>query len=212
MIDRLYVNGVDIQKKFGFWLKWKSIDFPTLKTNYQPIAGADSVLDLTETDGRVYYNQRKISLDMVHPEKAYKQDINGIVSLHGDNCKIAFASDPDHYYIGRIVIDNYDTRERKLSMHADVFPYRFENHKTIYSVTNATKTIVLLNDTMPVTPEVTIEQGCVASLSWKTYTKSISGGGTYYIDGLDLSKKESLPISITATGGTCTISYRKGRL
>lgn len=209
MIDRLYINGIDVQERFGFWLRWRNISMPTIKSNYKSIAGADAAVDLTEANGRVFYNQRTIELSMMHPERDYHDDLDGLSALHGDKLKISFASDPTRYFIGRLIVGAYDSKTRKLSMSGDVFPYRFEKLETVYTVKNS-RTIMLVNDAMPVTPKVEVTG--TATLAWKEYTQAL-GEGTYYIDGLELGKHEVLPVEVTlGSDSSVKISYRKGRI
>lgn len=210
MIDKLFINGIDIQDRFGFFLEWKFVSAPTFKANYQTIAGADSVLDLTKANGRIYYNQRTVQLNMVHPADEYQNDLDAMLVFHGEECRISFASDPDHYFTGRIVVGSYDTRTHKLSMSALVFPYRFETAVTTYTV-KWNRIITLVNDAMPVTPMVDVVGGS-ATIAWKTYSKALSEG-SYYIDELYLDKKESVELNVTlGTASSVKISFRRGRL
>lgn len=210
MIDKLYINGIDIQEEYGFFLGWKIISMPTIKTNYQTIAGADSVIDLTKANGRVFYNQRTIQLNMIHPSDSYQEDLDALMAFHGETCKISFESDAAHYFSGMIVVNSYDTKTHKLSMTASVYPYRFEKALTEFTVKN-NRTIVISNDTMPVVPKVDVVGGTV-TLAWKNYSKSLSAG-SYYIDELYIDKKGSVSISATfGTADSVKISFRKGCL
>lgn len=210
MIDKLFINGVNIQEQYGFFLEWKFISAPTFKANYQSIAGADSVINLTKANGRVFYNQRSVKLNMVHPNDEYQSDLDAIFMLHGEDCQISFLSDPNHYYSGEISVDGYDTKTHKLTMSALVYPYRFANSLTNI-VFNSTGSADLENDSMPVTPKVQVIGGS-ATIAWKTYSKSLSAG-TYYIDELYLDKNETVTLNVTlGTASSVKVSFRKGRL
>lgn len=210
MIDRLYINEIDTQDDLGFYLEWRTISNPEVKTVFKSIAGADGALDLTRANGRAFYEQREMSLSIVRASDEYRHDLDVLKSYHGDECKISFAEDPEWYYVGTLSVGDYETRTHKLAMSAIVYPFKMAKIETVYTV-KSSKTIVLSNDVMPVIPKVEIIGG-TATLEWKTYTKNLSEG-TYYIDGLELSKNETLPITITlGTASAVKISYRKGRL
>lgn len=210
MIDRLLLNGIDVQEQFGFYLKWKVIQLAQKKGFYQDIPGADGQLDYTEANGRVYFENRAIPIGMVHPELDYRNDLDSLLSFHGEKCKISFASDPSHYFVGRFDVGEYDTESHELEATATVFPYRFETNETVYTISHD-KTIRLVNDIMTVTPLVEVTGGPV-SLAWGSYTKTLSAG-SYYIDNLILGKLEMLDLTVSfQDSGSVRISYRKGRL
>jgi hypothetical protein len=210
MIDRLYINDIDVQDRLGFWLEWKIINYPTVKTNYQSIAGADSVIDLTEANGQVYYNQRSVKIGLIHPEKEYQNDLDSIIALHGDVCRVSFASDPTHYFVCRLIAEQYSVKDHKLNLTGDAYPYRFEKQQTVYTV-KSPSSITLLNDAMPVVPKIEVI-GESATIQWLTYTKVLSSG-VYYVDELKLGKKEALTLNVSpANASTVKITYRKGRI
>ena len=209
MIDRLYINDIDVQNKHGFWLEWKKISAPSVKKSYQDIKGADGQLDFTEADGRVLYDMRTLTVNMVHPEKDYANDLDEIMSHHGERCYLSFESDPDHYYTGRLNLSTYDVKKRKLTASALVYPYRLEWQETIVKAMQD-MTVKLYNDAMPVSPKVDVV-GSV-TIKWRTYQKSLTTG-SYYIDEFLLGKNEMLPVQVTfLTAGSVSFTYRKGRL
>lgn len=209
MIDKLYINGVDIEENFGFFLKWRTISFPVAKTEYVDIPGADSSVDLTEANGRVFYEMRYIDLGMVHPKDEYILDVDSLSRYNGEKVTISFESDAARYFSGRLHIEQYNKRDHDLVMRAEVYPYKFNKEETVYTV-KRDKSIVLVNDVMPVTPKIEVTGS--ATLAWKTYTQMLSDG-TYYVDGLRLGKFENLILGITlGENSSVRISYRKGRL
>lgn len=208
MIDKLYINGNNIEN-LGFFLKWRTISLPVPKTDRVDIPGSDSSLDLTEANGRVFYELREIDLGMIHPNDDYILDFDSLCKYHGENVSISFESDPTRYFHGRLFVDKYNKRDHELVMRAEVYPFRFDKQETVYTV-KTNKSIMLVNDTMPVTPKIEVIGS--ASLSWKTYTKALSAG-TYYIDNLSLSKHESLELAVSlGENSSVRVSYRKGRL
>lgn len=210
MIDRLILNGIDVQERFGFFLKWKVIQMPAKKGFYQEIPGADGRLDFTESNGRVFYDDRIIPIGFIHPGNDYQNDLDMLSSFHGEDCRISFASDPSHYFVGRFDIKEYDTKSHEIEATATVFPYRFETNETVYTI-NSDKTIRLVNDIMTVTPRVEVTGGPV-TLEWGSYTKTLSAG-SYYIDNFVLGKLETLELTVSfQSPGSVKIVYRKGRL
>lgn len=210
MIDKLYINNIDVQENLGFFLEWKIISNPEIKTVFQSISGADGAIDLTRANGRAFYEQREMSLNVIHASSEYQHDLDVIKSLHGDECKMSFASDPEWYYVGTLAIGEYETKTHKLAMSAIVYPFKLAKIETAYTI-KSSRTINVVNDIMPVAPKVDVIGG-TATLAWKTYTKNLSEG-SYYIDELVLAKNETVAITVTlGTASAVKISYRKGRL
>lgn len=213
-IDKLYINGVDIQEEYGCWLKWRTLSTPSPKTNYIQIPGRDGDLDLTEALGDVYYNDRNLQISLVHPSDVWYDDYEQLVSqFHGKQCHVKFGNDPDWYWTGRLNVGAYSAKDHDLSMTAKVFPYKLSASEITESVTvsgateETAETVTLTAGRMNVTPQAVVT-GSV-TLKWGSRTVALSEG-TYYVSGLLLTSGEN-EVDVWGTG-TVTFKYRNGSL
>lgn len=222
-IDKLSLNGVDIQETYGFYLKWRRLSAPEAQIDMIVIPGSDRAIDLTETFGDVYYNQRSIELGMKHPGDDWVDDYEGLLeNYHGQICTIVFANDPNWYWTGRVIVSEYDSKTHSLSMSATVFPYKLSGTLTAVSATvdgvteaNA-ETVTLTRSRLKLSPKVTVvtdDDADSVNIRWTAggtvFTKSLSAG-EYYIKGLKVGRTD-VTISVWGTG-SITFEYRKGTL
>lgn len=213
-IDKLYINGVDVQEEFGCWLKWRTLSTPSPKTNYIQIPGRDGDLDLTEALGDVYYNDRNLQISLVHPSDVWYDDYEQLVSqFHGKQCHVKFGNDPDWYWTGRLEVGAYSAKDHDLSMTAKVFPYKLSADEITESITvsgateETAETVTLTAGRMNVTPQAVVT-GSI-TLKWGSRTVALSEG-TYYVSGLLLTSGEN-EVDVWGTG-TVTFKYRNGSL
>lgn len=213
-IDKLYIDGVDVQEEYGCWLKWRTLSTPSPKTNYIQIPGRDGDLDLTEALGDVYYNDRNLQISLVHPSDVWYDDYEQLVSaFHGKQCQVKFGNDPDWYWTGRLNVGAYSAKDHALSIAAKVFPYKLSASEITESVTvsgateETAETVTLTAGRMNVTPQAVVT-GSI-TLKWGSRTVALSEG-TYYVSGLLLTSGEN-EVDVWGTG-TVTFKYRNGSL
>ena len=216
-IDKLYINDVDIQEQYGFWLNWRVLSAPAPQLSYQVIPGKHGRLDLSEALGDVYYDDRSLTINMTHPSDEWHADYQSFTSaFHGRSCYIKFSNDDEWYWYGRVIVGQYDSEEHSLSMTATVFPFKLATQETeVETVVTATsqsnaQTISLQNGRMKVTPKVTVTGATNGvNLKWGTNTTTL-GNGEYYVTGLTLDEGT---LNVLAWGdGTVTFTYRQGAL
>lgn len=109
------------------------IGAPEQETYYVDIPGANSFIDLSESlTGTPVYKSRAISIELGGMRN--RMDWDSIISdmrnkVHGRKCKIIFDNDIDHYWTGRIYVEEFDRiRELgtlKLSM-PNAEPYKYD--------------------------------------------------------------------------------------
>lgn len=222
-IDKLTLNGTDIQTTCGFYLNWRRLSAPEPQIEMVAIPGSDRAVDLTETFGDVYYNQRTIEMGMTHPSDSWIADYDYMLAnFHGKICTIVFNNDPNWYWSGRVIISEYDSKTHKLSMVATVFPYKLASalttvSKTVSGVTQQNaQTVTLTKSRLKLSPKVTVvtaDDSDYVTIRWSvgsgTATKAMSAG-TYYIKGLKVGSSD-VTIDVWGTG-TITFEYRKGTL
>lgn len=217
-IDKLTLNGVDIQNTYGFYLNWRRLSAPEPQLDMQTIPASNRPVDLTETFGEVYYNPRILEMGMTHPSSSWISDYDGLLAnFHGQNCSIVFNNDQNWYWTGRVIVGEYDSKSHKLSMTATVFPYKLSGTLTTASATvsgateETAETVTLTKSRMKLSPKVTVTagDGDSVTLKWGSKTQTLSAG-TYYVRGLKVGS-EDVTIKVWGTG-TVTFEYRKGTL
>lgn len=114
---------------FRLILSDKEIGFPEPKTETVDIPGMDGVLDLTETFGKVYYANRKLSFTftILPPVKEHLATIDELTEyLHGKHMKIILDEDSDYYYEGRCKINSFksDKTIGTIVIDCDVAPFK----------------------------------------------------------------------------------------
>ena len=212
-IDKLFVDGINLEEK-GWFLKWRKLSAPKPRMDYVSVYGRDGDIDLTETDGQVFYENRELFMDMKYIGDEWEKDYSELLGLvHGQKLHVQFSNDPAWYWPARIVVSLYDKKPRSLAMSGVAFPYKFYGIKSTAAATvngateSNAETVDLEGSRMPVSPKVTIV-GTV-TLKWGSTTKELSAG-TYYVSGLKV-KKDGLSVKVWGTG-TATFEYRRGEL
>lgn len=134
------MNGVTFTNKsisihsyddWGLLLSSYDVEMPSPKTEYVDITGGDGTLDLTETYGRVFYNDRTITINLtaLDDELRWTDKLDTIIAtLHGKTFKIAFDNNNQWYYNGRIEVNKYSTSKRlgKIVLKATCEPYKLK--------------------------------------------------------------------------------------
>ena len=217
VVDKLYLNNVDIQNEYGFWMNWRVLSAPKPQLDYQIIPGMQGRLDLSESLGDVYYDDRTIDIEMTHVGDDWYSDYERFVSnYHGKKVQIKFGNDPDWYWYGRIIVGEYSAKSHKMTASATVFPFTLSISETVVTqeVTATTEqtahTIALTNGRMAVTPKVSVEGSTNGvHLKWGDMTAVVSNGNSY-VTGLTLDEGT---LNVLAWGdGTVTFTYRQGAL
>lgn len=139
----MYKYGVkfgDIHSYKDWGLLTKSrpvISAPEPRTIYIDIPASDGQLDLTESlTGDVKYKSRQIKTEFVVTEARAKW--NYIFStvmnyLHGKKLKITFDEDLNHYYLGRVKVDELKSNiaTSTIVISAEVDPYKYDVENSI---------------------------------------------------------------------------------
>ena len=108
------------------------ISSPNPKTNYVDIPEADGSLDLTESLlGEVKYENRtiKFAFVVIEARKRWTSIYSDIMNyLHGQKMNIFLDEDPNHYYVGRLQVDEWesDKKTSTIVIVADCDPYKYE--------------------------------------------------------------------------------------
>lgn len=209
-IDRLYIDGYDVTN-LGFWLTWRNLSAPAVRSSYETIPAAHGSVDTTEANGAVYFEMRELECDCKYMGENWHGDLTALMErCHGKKCQIAFANDPDYYWTGRVSVSSYDSKDRSLSMNATVFPFKFAAAQTVVeeSITDSGTVTLENHGRMTVVPEVTTD--AAIELAFGSSSASIQAG-TFTVAGLEIGYGESLDVTITGTANV-SFAYREATL
>lgn len=116
---------------WGLLLERMKISFPDAKTKPVDLPGADGVLDLTEINGPVKYETRKVefSFSCIAGYGEWHSLASQIASaVHGRRLKVMLDTDPGYYYIGRFELETEKTDDvlAGVTITGTVDPYKYD--------------------------------------------------------------------------------------
>lgn len=187
------------------------------KLNFIDIPGANGAKDFTDQPaGFTTYNTRKITWTFkLYPGDRWTDKYTQVSNaLNGRKCHITLDADPDHYYVGRVVVAKHaaDGILHTITAEATCQPYKLWKYETTITadLTTSYHTMVLDSGRMPVFPEITVT--AAVTLLWNGNTFNLSKG-THRLLDIMLSEGVNLLQAKTTTGtGKITVVYQKGEL
>lgn len=188
------------------------------KTNYIDIPGADGSIDATEATGEVKYNDREFTFTFtVFPQDALTfEERQTVVSnaINGKYFKITIEKDPDYYWLGRCVVNEYLSNKRlhQIVVNARVSPYKLKQHVTVitHKLTESGDLLYLVNNQRKtVTPEITTTEDGAYIKAGSVKYENIPAGT---FKATDLQLVQGVEIWIVKGTGTMTITYQEGDL
>lgn len=131
------MQGVTFDKKHSY-RTWKLllasqpvVSPPRPKTKLISVPGTNTVIDLTEslTGGEVKYEPRSIRcvFYVIGGRKKWPAVYSALLNeIHGRKMQIWLDDDPNYYYTGRVVVDEYESSEANATIvvTAEVEPYK----------------------------------------------------------------------------------------
>lgn len=220
MIVRINVEGTEynLTDDFGWLIDFEDLPAPTIRTNYKEIPARNGILDLTEVDGQVYYDQLNFTLVC---QKLVRKATDCLALgrqmmnlFNGQQARVYIggtSTEPEtYYYDSRIQITNY-YREGlvfNVEMEISAYPYRLSEEPTnaSFTLSGSARDCVLQNDIMPVVPTITASAPMTISYGGKTF--AISAGNNILLPDLVL---ESGANTLNINGsGTITFAYTRG--
>ena len=213
MLNDVMFNDKSASIDWNIVLTKKVIPLPNIKTAMVDIKGADGILDLSEAlTGDVVYTNRDIKLTFSMMDVT---DCPALISkisnyIHGKKIKVSFSEDNEYYYVGRAYIDQYECSNNVgvivIGMSAEPYKY-YQNETVCISTVNVSKSIVLNNDRMIVSPTLTVSGTIKMTFEGKEYQLS---EGEQQVLNFTLKEGDNF---VTFSGdGVVKITYRKGRL
>ena len=108
---------------------------PKPKTKLIQVPGTNAVIDLTEalTGGEVKYEPRiiKCIFYVIGGRQKWPAVYSAVLNeIHGKKMRIVMDDDPNHYYTGRVAVDEYESNEATATIvvTAEVEPYKQSRH------------------------------------------------------------------------------------
>lgn len=200
--------------KWGLVLTDKKISSPEPKVKQIEIEGSDGMLDLTDFFGKVKYKNRSLSFTF-KTVNASQKDFLALYSevqneIHGKTLQVILDDDPQHFYYGRVTINEWKSNKSigEIIIDVDAEPWKREvtDTQSTWEI-NGTSTITLTNGKMPVVPTVTNTDSVTITFNGHT--------GTYPANSTEIPELELTEGTnrMTVNGtGTITFAYRKGWL
>lgn len=192
----------------------KIISDPEPKIIEVDIPGSDGVKDLTEAFGKVFYNNRIITInfDLLTDYNNWSEIRRKISNfLNGRKRKITFDIDSDFYYVGRCKITSFynESTIMKITIECNCNPYKYKKEETvieydviennIYSFDNLFKEVVPL-----------IEVSNALTIEFEGNHYSISPGSHKVLD--IILKEGKNDFKVITGNGKLKLSYQEATL
>ena len=207
-------NNVSIHSydDWGLLLSSVSIGLPSVKTEYIDITGGNGKLDLTEVYGKVFYDDRTITINLTALDDDLRWDdkLDLIAAyLHGKTFKITFDNNNAWYYYGRLSLDKYSTSKRlgKIALKAICEPYKLKHNKTlVVKQINGTTLVNCVNARMETMPTFSVSSPMTMKFKDKTYSLD----GEMKFSDIEFTEGDNY-LEFTGTG-EATITYQEGTI
>ena len=212
--DVIFNNEKSAYYDWNIVLTKADIPLPSVKTSSVDIKGANGILDLSEVlTGDVCYGNRDIKLTFAMMEdRDYYSTMTDIANyLHGKKVTLKLTNDDEYFYSGRAVISmceySYGKSSLVIKMSADPFKYSVTESNAFVNLNNETKSLVLPNKRMRVSPTLVVTGSVTMTFEGKTYTLQ---AGKQQLLNFVLSEGNN-NVSFSGTGSV-KITYRQGAL
>lgn len=219
MVERYFILD-----KFNTWYDWnliltaKDVTPPEPKTYLVDIDGADGSLDLSESlAGRVVYKDRKLSADFwtdhgnrKDRERMYREIIR---SLHGKKIRIIEPDDPEHYFLGRVIVSKLSNNlaYATFTVTATCEPWRYSIEDSVrrINITGSTrKDVVISNNGVKILCPEIIVNGSVTL--YFNGSETLLTSGSYKVS--DLKLKQGSNVIGVSGNGSVVFKYKEADL
>lgn len=189
------------------------------KTSYVDVPGADGSIDTTEVHGEVKFHDRTHNFTLtMNPagdlsEAAWEEKKTEVSNLlNGLACKITLDKDPDYYWQGRCVVDEYKSnkRVRQFVISATVRPYKLKQSETVvsFAVSSTEKTVTIRNGRKSVCPVIECTDDNT-KITFGNATFALMAGSHKITDIMLVHGDNELKLS---GSGTVTFRFQEGDL
>lgn len=193
---------------FSLILSRRSIGLPEPKIMEANVPESDGVVDLTEYFGEIKYSNRPLKFIFSVENGSFDLAFSAIQNaLHGKRMKITLDDDPNFYYMGRVIINEWTSSPilQTITVECDCEPYKYKQGKTIVTTTVSTsKTLTVSNLKKKTIPIFTTSATFTIQFGTISVSKS---AGTFMIPELQLIEGNN-QIKFLGTGNV-TIEYQE---
>lgn len=187
----------------------------TPKTNFIDVPGADGSIDASESLGEIKFNDRTGNFVFsVLPSDDFEEKKTQISNLlNGLKCKIILDKDPEFYYLGRLMVNDYKANKklRQITIDFRVQPYKLKKNVTTVDVAPKTsktpQTVILKNNRMSIVPTITTTKDTTITFGDAVIKMN---AGTHKFLNIYLKQGEN-PITVESEG-VVTFTYQEGAL
>lgn len=214
MIQNMTIDGVNVLRDLGIFIKTRSIQLPEMKTFFVDVPGADGVLDLSTalTGGDMKFEDREVTIEFTTPGSyvGARDDLARLV--HGRSVEFSFQDDPDFYFIARRArIDEWEYDEDGVPTFTVVFqahPYRYRRELTRVEFTVDGSPLIIENSRMWTRATFTASRDMSVFFGGAKW--QLPGGEPRVIRDLVLREGKN---SLLFTGaGSVVVEYQEGEL
>lgn len=199
---------------WGLLLSSFDVGEATPKTEYVDIVGGDGTLDLTEAYGRIFFDDRTVTITFQYldDDLRFTGKLDTLTAyFHGKTFKITPDYNSKWYYYGRIEVNKYATSKRlgTITLKATCEPYKYKSYETVISkAINGTLEINCHNSRMPVSPTFLAPNGATFTFGGEEFT--LQPNTEMAFEKVVLEKGDN--VLIFKGNGNVKISYQEGTL
>lgn len=218
MIAGLNIGNKNTYTDFGLLMTHRVIGSSPVKTKTLSVPWSDGRINLTNINGRSYYDNRKLSFDfkLLNRSDFYTTYTELSEYLHGKFLRVSLEEDPLYYYYGMCSISDFDVSKRlgKITVYVDAEPYKYKDIPDQIINVSGTKTLIVSSGGLEVVPVFQVE-----TLTSTSLTVVSSRNNKTYSLGLGRNRFPSLTVAgadnvtLTFSGQSRVImSYKEARL
>ena len=151
------------------------IPYPKPKTDYQKIEGGNGSIDLTESYGKIFYEDTSFTMSFNCDDRTrYEKTLNEIVSfIHGKRLKVFLYFDELFYYDARITVNKYASNKAmgEIVLNLVAKPYKLKRFETIELIDVIDrKVVVFKNERMETLPSFKADKAMTFIFNGDSYS------------------------------------------
>lgn len=129
MIAGINIGNKNTYTDFGLLMTHRVIGSAPVKTKTLSVPWRDGRINLTNVNGRPYYDNRKLSFDfkLIDKSRFYITYTELAEYVHGQFLRVSLEEDPSYYYYGMCSVSDFDVSKRlgKITVYVDAEPYKY---------------------------------------------------------------------------------------
>ena len=218
MVPMILIDNKSTFDDFQMIMTSYSIPPPAPKIKLIDLPIGDGSIDLTEAIyGDISYEDRECEFNFVFlgpiEDRAPQLELLSAF-VHGRRRKVMTLDDPEHYYIGRMMISAYEKEGAsvavQLTMIAEPYKYKLNPTKVTGTIpAGGSVNLDVKNARMRVIPKITVSAAATISHAGNNYSVQ---AGTWRLTNIVLTEGSNILTITAAQGTTYTIEYQEGAI